>query len=80
MFDDLLYVKFRQQELWQEAAAQALAAKFQAARPGWRVRVLGALQRLLAASPWQTSEPATTCPLSRTVTGLAPARHGGQKL
>ncbi len=34
---DLLYVKYRQQELWHEAAAQALAATVPPARPRWRV-------------------------------------------
>ena len=33
---DLLYVKYRQQELWHEAAAQALAATVPPARPRWR--------------------------------------------
>src|SRR6266849_3102649 len=40
---DLLYVKYRQQELWHEAAAQALAATVPPARPRWRARVLDTL-------------------------------------
>jgi hypothetical protein len=40
---DLLYVTYRQQELWHEAAAQALTAHVHAARPRWWARVLDTL-------------------------------------
>ncbi len=45
---DLLYVKYRQQELWHEAAAQALAATVPPARPRWRARVLDTLTTLFS--------------------------------
>ena len=33
---DLMYVTYRQQELWHEAAARALTAQVYPARPRWR--------------------------------------------
>ena len=35
---DLMYVTYRQQELWHEAAARALTAQVYPARPRWRTR------------------------------------------
>ena len=51
MFDlDLLYVTYRQQELWHEAAAPALTAKVYPARPCRWARVLDTLTTVL----WQS--------------------------
>jgi hypothetical protein len=64
---DLMYVKYRQQELWHEAAAQALAATVQPTRPRWRARVLDTLTTLFAGFPWQASRRSHACPLPAVV-------------
>ena len=43
---DLMYCTYRQQELWHEAAALALAAHVPPARPRWWARVLDTLTTL----------------------------------
>jgi hypothetical protein len=75
---DLLYVKYRQQELWQEAAAQALRAAVQPARPRWRARVLGALTTLFSGVPWPASRRLQARPVPAVVR-LSSPRHEGRK-
>ena len=71
---DLMYVKYRQQELWQEAAAQALTAKVHPGRPRWRARVLDTLKTLFSGGPWQASRRSHACPLPAMV-HVSPPRH-----
>ena len=52
---DLLYVTYRQQELWHEAAAQARTAQVYPARRRWLARVLDTLKTLFSGGPWQAS-------------------------
>ena len=46
---DLLYVKARQRELWQEAAKHALVRSLTVARPPWRERWLRHFKQFLTA-------------------------------
>jgi hypothetical protein len=79
MFDmDLLYVKYRQQELWQEAAAQSLAAAVQPASPPWRHRVLHTLKSLVAGFPWWLSRSTPACPVPAVVRVAQPRRGGNR--
>ena len=71
---DLLYVKYRQQELWHEAAVQARTAHVHPARPRWRARVLDTLMTLFSGAPWQASRRSHACPLPAMVR-VAPPRH-----
>ena len=64
---DLLYVKYRQQELWHEAAAQALTAKVHPGRPRWRARVLDTLTTLFSDLLWRASRRSHPCPVSAVV-------------
>jgi hypothetical protein len=52
---DLLYVTYRQLELWHEAAAQARTAQVHPARRRWLARVLDTLTTLFSGGPWQAS-------------------------
>lgn len=54
---DLLYVKFRQQELWQEAATRGLAARLQPEGRRWWVWVVDALTALFSGHAWWASGP-----------------------
>jgi hypothetical protein len=71
---DLLYVKYRQQELWHEAAAQALAATVPPARPRWRARVLDTLTTLFSGGPWPVARRSHAGPVP-TVVHVSPPRH-----
>jgi hypothetical protein len=71
---DLVYVTYRQQELWHEAAAQALTAHVRPARPHWWARVLDTLTTLFSGSPRQASRRAHACPAPAVVRVSQP-RH-----
>jgi hypothetical protein len=60
---DLLYCTYRQQELWHEAAAQALAAHVRPARPRWWARVLDTLTTLLSGLLGRASRRSHACPV-----------------
>ena len=49
----LLYVTYHQQELWHEAAAQALRAQVRPTGRRWWARVLDTLTTLCSGGPWQ---------------------------
>jgi len=76
---DLMYVKYRQQELWQEAAAQALTAKVHPGRPRWRARVLDTLTTLFSDLLWRASRRLQACPVPPVVR-VSPPRHGRKHL
>ena len=46
---DLLYIKMRQRELWQEVAQHALVRRLTVARPPWRERWLRHFNQFLTA-------------------------------
>ena len=71
---DLLYVKYRQQELWHEAAAQALTAQVHPARPRWRARVLDTLTTLFSDLLRRASRRSQPCPVPAVVRVSQP-RH-----
>jgi hypothetical protein len=78
VFDiDLLYVKYRQQELWQEAAAQALTAKVRPERRRWRARVLDTLKTLFSGFPWWASRRVKAYPVPAMVR-VSHHKHGGK--
>ena len=58
---DLMYVKYRQQELSQEAAAQALAAKVRPAGRRWWGRLLDTLTTLFSGGRWQALRRSHVC-------------------
>ena len=64
---DLLYVTYRQQELWHEAAAQALTAHVHPARPRWRARVLDTLTTLCSDLLRRASRRSHACPVPAVV-------------
>jgi hypothetical protein len=64
---DLLYVKYRQQELWHEAAARALTAPVRPTRPRWWARVLDTLTTLCFGGPWQALRRSHACPVPAVV-------------
>ena len=64
---DLLYVTYRQQELWHEAAAQALTARVRPAHPRWWARVLDTLTTLFSGGPWQALRRSHACPVPAVV-------------
>jgi hypothetical protein len=64
---DLMYVTYRQQELWHEAAAQALTAKVQSGRPRWRARVLDTLTTLCSDLLRRVSRRSHACPVPAVV-------------
>ena len=72
---DLEYVKYRQRELQQEAAAQALTARVQSARPRWRARVLDALTTLFSDFPRWASRRLHACPVPAVV-HVSQLKHG----
>jgi len=64
---DLLYVTYRQQERWHEAAAQALTAKMHPAGPRWWARVLDTLTTLCSDLLGRVSRRAHACPVPAVV-------------
>ena len=64
---DLLYVTYRQQELWHEAAVQARTAHVHPARPPWWARVLGTLMTRFSALLRRASRRSHTCPVPAVV-------------
>ena len=64
---DLLYVTYRQQERWHEAAAQALTAKMHPAGPRWWARVLDTLTTLCSDLLGRVSRRSHTCPVPAVV-------------
>ena len=70
---DLMYVTYRQQELWHEAAARALTAQVYPARPRWRTRVLDTLTTLFSDLLRRASRCSHACPVP-TVVRVSP-RH-----
>jgi hypothetical protein len=64
---DLLYVTYRQQELWHEAAAQALAAHVRPAHPRWWARVRDTLATLCSALLRRASRRSHACPVPAVV-------------
>jgi hypothetical protein len=60
---DLMYVTYRQQELWHEAAAQALTAHVRPAHPRWWTRVLDTLTTLFSGLLWRASRRLPPCPV-----------------
>ena len=74
---DLLYVQYRQQELWRQAAARALAAQVPPTRRTWRTWRQDALQMVRAALPWRRAvEPLPLGP-APVVSLLAPHGQSG---
>ena len=64
---DLLYVTYRQQELWHEAAAQAPPAKVRPARPHWWARVLDTLMTRFSDLLRRASRRSHACPVPAVV-------------
>ena len=64
---DLLYVTYRQQERWHEAAAQALTAKMHPAGPRWWARVLDTLTTLCFDLLGRVSRRSHACPVPAVV-------------
>ena len=64
---DLLYCTYRQQELWHEAAALALAARVRPARPHWWARVLDTLTTLCSDLLRRASRRSHACPVPAVV-------------
>ena len=64
---DLLYVIYRQQERWREAAAQALTAKMHPVGPRWWARVLDTLTTLCSALLRRDSRRSHACPVPAVV-------------
>jgi hypothetical protein len=64
---DLLYVTYRQQERWHEAAAQALTAKMHPAGPRWWARVLDTLTTLCSDLLGRVSRRSHACPVPAVV-------------
>jgi hypothetical protein len=64
---DLLYVTYRQQALWHEAAAQALTAHVRPARPHWWARVRDTLTTRFADLLRRASRRSHACPVPAVV-------------
>ena len=64
---DLLYVTYRQQELWHEAAAWALTAHVRPARPRWWARVRDTLTTLCSDLLRRASRRSHACPVPAVV-------------
>ena len=64
---DLMYVTYRQQELWHEAAALALAADVRRARPRWWARVRDTLTTVCSDLLRRASRRAHACPVPAVV-------------
>jgi len=71
---DLLYVTYRQQELWHEAGAQALTAQVRPAGRRWWARLLDTLTTLCSGGPWQGLRRSHACPVPAVVRVSQP-RH-----
>ena len=69
---DLLYVTYRQQELWHEAAAQAPTATVHPARPPWWAQVLDTLMTRFSALLRRASRRLHACPVPAVVRGSQP--------
>ena len=76
---DLMYVTYRQQELWHEAAALALAADVRRARPRWWARVRGTLTTLCSDLLRRASRRSHACPVPAVVR-VSPPRHERKKI
>ena len=64
---DLMYCTYRQQELWHEAAALALAARVRPAGRRWWARLLDTLTTLRSGGPWQGLRRSHACPVPAVV-------------
>ena len=64
---DLLYVTYRQQELWHEAAVQAPTAHVPPARPHWWARGLGTLMTRFSDLLRRASRRSHPCPVPAVV-------------
>ena len=71
---DLLYVTYRQQELWHEAAAQALTAQVRPAGRRWWARLLDTLTTLCSGGPSQGLRRSHACQVPAVVRVSQP-RH-----
>ena len=71
---DVMYVTYRQQELWHEAAAPARTAQVHPARRRWLARVLDTLTALFSGGPWLASRRSHACP-APAVVRVSPPRH-----
>ena len=69
---DLMYVTYRQQELWHEAAARALTAQVYPARPHWWAQVLDTLMTRFSALLRRASRRLHACPVPAVVRGSQP--------
>ena len=72
---DLLYCTYRQQELWHEAAAQALTAQVHSARPRWWARVLDTLTTLCSDLLRRASRRSHPCPVPAVVRVSQPRKE-----
>ena len=72
---DLLYVTYRQQELWHEAAAQALTAHVRPARLRWWARVLDTLTTLCSDLLRRASRRSHPCPMPAVVRVAQPSHE-----
>jgi hypothetical protein len=72
---DLLYVKYRQQELWHEAAARALTAHVRPTRPRWWARVRDTLTTLCSGGLWQALRRSHACPVPAVVSVSQPRQE-----
>ena len=72
---DLMYVTYRQQELWHEAAALALAADVRPARPRWWARVRDTLTTLGSDLRRRASWRSHTCPVPAVVRIAKPSEE-----
>ena len=64
---DLMYVTYRQQELWHEAAAQALTAHVRPAHSRWWTRVRATLTTLFSHLLRRASRRSYACPVPAVV-------------
>ena len=64
---DLMYCTYRQQELWHEAAALALAARVRPAGRRWWARLLDSLTTLLSGLLGRASRHSHACPVPAVV-------------
>ena len=71
---DLLYVTYRQQELWHEAAAQARTAQVRPSGRRWWARLLDTLTTQCSGGPWQGLRHSHACPVPAVVRVSQP-RH-----
>jgi len=64
---DLMYCTYRQQDLWHEAAALALAARVPPGRPHWWARVLDTLMTRFSDLLRRASRRSHPCPVPAVV-------------